>query len=579
MERENIILRDQVKWLQDSLDTNQKSWTETIKDLTSEIEDLKYENARLNEKVEEGKKREEELVTVWDIKEKDFKDALETLELTSQVTNDTITVDLGTKLAKCRTYYKETVKELREQLETVTADANKYQKKSALLEEKLSKIVKEHEARAQKDAAETKSHYEKQVEKLRQQLHQTEVNYKFDVVRLEADIKLQKDIIDQLKKDNAFVDAKIRGKCGPLEDRIGVLESDLKIRNSQLLNMAQKAEETKLFIAKLNKEIKGKASENFLLTKQRRDVQAQIVKERDKSASFDCQITELKVQVAKLEDTIEEQEKKEKEISDKLLMLQIQHKDQTKKFDRVSLVLRSKVPEAVKMKEKISHMETYQLRFKEHLQDCVDLINYPNKLKKAVIKLRNMYLKDTKETQDEIQIPTFLKQIEQETKIHDLTEKVGRYEVIAKSQSHQIKRLEAQIQMLRDDRTQKISSFVDSLNKERRTSHELMKTVKAQTLLLKKATKPMHQKVGSWINKKVLNNAPPRAPAEVPEEEPRQLRVEDFPQPVLPTGDEAAPTAPFSSPASSPSTDQLHSEHRLIQVKPRVDDALPPVES
>ncbi|XP_047461538.1 golgin subfamily A member 4-like [Mugil cephalus] len=525
MEKEIKILKEQLKWCQETSVVHQKTWTETITELTSEIEDLKLKNARLKEQVEEGKKREKDLTNTSQTREKEFKNTLKTLALESQVKEDTIAVNLESQLQERKRYHKETVTELEQQLQLARAEAKTYQQECARLEENSSKLLKQQQDKAQNDMAEMKSQHEKEVENLRKELRQAQVNYKFDVVLLEAHIKSKEAIVEQQSSAGPFT-AEDRRKCRYLERQVKELEQDLTVQKKALLSTTQEVKKSKLHIANLNDEIKANASEILLLTKQWREVQAQFVKEKNKSASLDCQVKELKAKVAKLEEEQQKKEDREKNSSDELLMLQKTHKEQTKKLDRLSLALKSKEPEVTKLKEKISHMETYQLRFKEKLQDCVDLVNYPNKLKKSVLGLRDIYLTD------DIKKNMHAAQFGREFKMNDLAKQVERYENVTKAQRSQIQHLEAQIECMKTNHTTEMSSFIEILNEERRTSHELTKKVKTQSLLLKRATKSegtrgyqkvpegtrRYQEVGSWFNKKVLEVVP--APADTVEEGP-----------------------------------------------------------
>ncbi|XP_045897380.1 golgin subfamily A member 6-like protein 22 [Micropterus dolomieu] len=262
-----------------------------------------------------------------------------------------------------------------------------------------------------------------------------------------------------------------------------------------------------------NKVIGNKNKEIAALKKDRREVQEHWAREQDNSAVLLVKYNEVKDNYQTLEDDKKQQQAKLQTTTEDLNKAHREIANLTETIDRLKYKVKTS-----KLRAEVSNLETYQQRFKADLLSCMSVITEPQKLKRRIINLKKRYI--------------------------DNDMQVGMDEETESAYQRQ--------------------ATIKLLNEKIVEVHNLKKLVTEKDRLLEKATKPAHERVKSWITKKVL-----RIPQDVTKcaEETPTLVPDDWQPPGLPNEN-------ITSPVQSCTDD-----HGIIHVIPFVDDGLPPVDS
>ncbi|KAK2912865.1 hypothetical protein Q8A73_006978 [Channa argus] len=174
----------------------------------------------------------------------------------------------------------------------------------------------------------------------------------------------------------------------------------------------------------------------------------------------------------------------------------------------------------INLKAKVKESETFRLRVKKGLQGCVSVIGDPKMLASRVSSLKELYTDTDKSLpMDEETNSAFKRHIDHVRK----TDRVRTCSSELPKKQKQPDKANKHV-----DQTRRV--FIKLLNEKIMEVHKLKKELKQTHLQLRKATKPAHQKMILWINKKLCRSS--RVSPVIPETLPK-LYPEDWQPPDL----------------------------------------------
>ncbi|KAL7373252.1 hypothetical protein ABVT39_002301 [Epinephelus coioides] len=217
-------------------------------------------------------------------------------------------------------------------------------------------------------------------------------------------------------------------------------------------------------------------------------------------------------------------------------------------------------------KKKICELESTQHRFKTDLEACSSSMSDFKSLKSKYIELCRRYLHNYRPCEVKLDLDL---EDELREKIACADRKLSSYQQTIKNGLRDLKYHKD----LFDKNLNVTQFYVDKVHKLQKENYSLRNQVRHTQLLLQKATKPVQQRVKSWINKKVLGRVPvaPEAAEEPPALYPNDWQPSDLPDDNIVSSVQPCP----SEPSASSEPDPLDG---VIVVKPYVVKDLPPVD-
>ncbi|XP_049912352.1 paramyosin-like [Epinephelus moara] len=363
---------------------------------------------------------------------------------------------------------------------------------------------------------------------------------------------------------SALTAAKIR-----FEDEL----NDLKEKNWELKRTVYAQKHFKEDVLKLRETVKEKdeiiETKEKLIGKFREDRQ-NLLKDwqlaRDNKAAAEASLKNLKTSHADLQSTLKATQSelsRSKTWQEKAGAELLELVDAKKSLLDQSNKLTSQVSE---QKKKISKLESTQHRFKTDLEACSSSMSDFKSLKSKYVELCRRYLHNYRPCEVKLDLDL---EDELREKIACADRKLSSYQNTIKNGLKDVK----YYQDLFDKNLIVTQVYVDKVHKLEKENNSLRNDLRHTQLLLQKATKPVQQRVKSWINKKILGRVPvaPEAAEEPPAHYPDDWQPSDLLDDNIVPSVQPCP----SEPSASSEPDPLDG---VIVVKPYVVEDLPPVD-
>ncbi|XP_049421037.1 paramyosin-like [Epinephelus fuscoguttatus] len=222
--------------------------------------------------------------------------------------------------------------------------------------------------------------------------------------------------------------------------------------------------------------------------------------------------------------------------------------------------------QVAEQKKKICELESTQHRFKTDLEACSSSMSDFKSLKSKYVELCRRYLHNYRPCEVKLDLDL---EDELREKIACADRKLSSYQKTIKNGLRDVK----YYQDLFDKNLNVTQVYVDKVHKLEKENNSLKNDLRHTQLLLQKATKPVQQRVKSWIDKKVLGRVAvaPEAAEEPPAHYPDNWQPSDLPDDNIVSSVQPCP----SEPSASSEPDPLDG---VIVVKPCVVKDLPPAD-
>ncbi|KAM7410707.1 hypothetical protein PAMA_001920 [Pampus argenteus] len=385
MQQKMQLERQHVKHMIDK-----KNWWEDTCAKNDRSEYLEANNLVLKEQVDTAKIKIEELEQK--VAELDFE--LKTNAKTSAILQESSYYErqsLSTNLTKCERelvavleHYEKTLSDLKENHDnTVSSMTIQFQKRLKHIEDERDRVFQEQETK-----------YQSQVEKLKKDINEWEKRHKHTTETLNA--KLEKTIADYELKTRRLCNGreadKEKHRAEVFELNFFMKDKDAKIKalenRPDLTPQILAAQET---ICSKSEIIRLKNRDIQTLHKEIRDAQKNFGDQKNINAIMEASLDELKATHKALEQDMQNQRK----INKKLKAEEVKNKHKITCLNDAIERLKYKLvasSENTKLKNKIQDLETQQLRLKEAVQSCIQVMNEPKALRKALIATKRRYI-------------------------------------------------------------------------------------------------------------------------------------------------------------------------------------------
>ncbi|KAL7377965.1 hypothetical protein ABVT39_006796 [Epinephelus coioides] len=184
--------------------------------------------------------------------------------------------------------------------------------------------------------------------------------------------------------------------------------------------------------------------------------------------------------------------------------------------------------QVAEQKKKIHELESTQQRFKTDLEACSSSMSDFRALKSKHIELCRRYLHNYKPRVLNMDLEDQLRE-----QIASANRKISSYQQDIKKDIRDVKYYKDLLYKNLD----RAQFYIDKVHKLEKANYSLRNELRHTQLLLQKATKPVQQKVKSWVNKKILGRVPvaPEAAEEPPALYPNDWQPSDLPDDNIPS--------------------------------------------
>lgn len=484
-----------------------KFWENLCLSKTEEIVSLENKILALQEQMQPGNKKEEELKDTLILMEDQLQQYL--LE----------NVGLHDEAMLKDQQIKQVKKEYKQQLSLIHETHRKSLEEERQKYDVIAHMNDDFERKLLKQQKKAQSALKEQVEKynndttiLKKQINDMKVSNENVMDKLEKELKEKEEMIKKQKNTQASADFQHLIQCKNLEMKLTEKEKKItELKGQSKLNITVAKLKVALTVKSAVMDSKNREIDH--LKKDKRDMQDKWKTEEASNAILLLKIDEMKEINARLEEELAEEVDKLKENAMDLTHSRRLNSDQADTITRLQYKVRASEPDLKKMTAKVRKLETYKLRFQEDLQTCVSVIGEPKKLKSEVLRLKNRYLDNDKiDKMDQIPKGAYQHQVKCLKTMKD------RSDQIKENHSSELKKKEMILYnaSLKMDKTRR--NFIKVLNEKSVEVHELKEELKEKTEQLNKANKPAQEKVRSWIKKKVLRKSQvaPKVAGELP---------------------------------------------------------------
>lgn len=362
----------------------------SLEDITSKntmIESLEAKLSALLEEAENTSKERDGLKEQLEVNKKLLKSHVraklvseEKSECKEKKLKKTIT-RLEQQLIVMQERHDKTVKDLTQQHEksesSMQAD---FHKRLTLYQDERDKTFQEQTGKHQAEVEKMKKlihEREEEIKKLNMKLQKT-------VEEHEMALEEQRELREKAQSKHFLNCMELKLKIKDQAETITALENREDLTNK--LNAALEATQNKIeIIKKKNREIEN-------VKKEKKEVQDKFSHEKDTNALLQATLEDLKDRTKFLENELNEEESANKELQTELTETKQKICHLNDEMERLQYKVGAYEPERDRMNIKARDMETYQLRFKEDLQDCMSIIDQPKDLRKRVLILKRHYV-------------------------------------------------------------------------------------------------------------------------------------------------------------------------------------------
>ncbi|GAA6226223.1 myosin-11-like [Lates japonicus] len=255
-----------------------------------------------------------------------------------------------------------------------------FDKRLALQKEAGEKALKELE---EKDQCELLK-IEEQLRQAEETSKQMAEKFKLDLLIAEGRIMDERKLRDTDRLNN-------RVFCKSLELKIERQAKTITALKNQdhLIRKVSKLEDT---VKEKDVLIRNKDKNIASLKAEKKGVIEEFQSERQKTAILTELVKDLEEKKQKLEEELRSERGKLKNTTDDLNKSRRINGNLTERVEHLKSKVMASEPDLIKLKDKVSHMETYQLRMKEDIQSFMAVINEPQKLRSRVITIKRRYV-------------------------------------------------------------------------------------------------------------------------------------------------------------------------------------------
>lgn len=451
-------------------------------------------------------------------------------------TEASLTQKLCIRVEECETS-KQRITELTDQLKSLKKELDKRVPAEELLAQE-SKLKEEKDRQLQ----ELKNKHQQVVEEWKERLNEEEQRHKTVVAKLEKEFSQSSSSKDkeikELRKQRLDLQSQNKINRREYESNLEKVEEKNKPLVYKIQDLTDQVEHLERTVMKKDDIIQTILNDIAAMREGKSKLQELLNMEKDNCAFVTAQNKDMTKMNEDLTEKLKKKEHEVTKLTKDLSKLKAEKNLLTDTVEKLRYKVRTSVPDLNKMRARVSELETYQLRFKEHLQACMPLIHDPKKFNAKIIALKRHYVDNDEDVEMEKNKETLYK-----LQIKILEDKIQCAVKKNENQSREIKDLQRRLHKATDEMDNTRIHLVELLNERLLELHDLKLKLKETNKKLQKATKPVDQRIGSWLNKKVLRSSHV-APQVV--EEPPALYPDDWRPPFLRDG--SIPTAPPASP-------------------------------
>lgn len=396
--------------------------------------------------------------------------------------SDQTNVELADQLKALKKHMKEEVERLKA-LDRTAELERALERALALEKQEKERIIKGLEEK-----------HKIELETLTKQIRDMEVDHATVVENLEKVITEKEGIIeeDRRTRDGARFENVLKCKSWELKNiELNKIITALNRRK----DLAPKVAELEDIIKDKEKAIRSKIAEIAIIKEEKKKVHNRLGKEKETSTTLRIKLKCAQDNLKSQRDEKREQYGKLKKTSEDLTKANRANSNQADIIARLKCKIRTNEPDLNNLRAKVRQLETYQVRFKGDLEGCMSVISDPQKLKREVIKLRKRYI----ENNERVQMDTKT-EAAYEYRAACLGKQMTSCVRIQKVQSNTLKNMQNHLDThysnLNDVRCRYIQTLNEKVVEVDKLKRELKET--------RKGTKPVQQRVASWMNKKIL---------------------------------------------------------------------------
>ncbi|XP_070825835.1 myosin heavy chain, clone 203-like [Chaetodon trifascialis] len=387
---------------------------------------------------------------------------------------------------------------LRRRITELTA---KLESKQKQIDEKVKQeqaLVQDNKGKDRLLKALEKKH-QREVEKWNEHLNKVEQAHKKEVENLEQEL-IDRDLATgKLQKQHEETKQETLNECSILRVKNEELEETLKPLKEKLKDTYREVSLLKEAVKEKDKTIDTNIQDLATTKQAKHEYQDQWHTEKEKASSLSRTCEGMTAQYKILKANLKEKQDEVTALKNELDMAKKEKRDLNEINEKRKTKLKICEAEIVKLKTKVSQLETYQQRFKGHLDGCIRSITDPKALKSKVIALKKHYLDNYERVELEEEKEHLYKRQAQ-----FLNKRIDDCQKINETQAVHMKKLQNQLDKTADELDQTRSHFIRLMNQKIVEAHELKKELKETNYKLQNATKPIPQRLTSWVNKKIL---------------------------------------------------------------------------